>query len=236
MMPVETLNRIIELTPPNLTKIDGVDYSDKQLLKVVNKSKIELIEVCTLTGLANYITSEIDEHIFIENNMFIFVKNHSEVYLVSNLDEKFRSRDWILKAKSEPSTFRFDSFYRQEDFIIQLHTNFVMDENVENLLQLVSNVEERDSRISEDDGISQVVTSRMGKIRLGDVVIQNPITLKPYRTFREIEQPEGKYVLRANEDFKFALFTAEGEIWKLEAIKKIKAWLETAVGDMEVIG
>ena len=65
MMPVETLNRIIELTPPNLTKIDGVDYSDKQLLKVVNKSKIELIEVCTLTGLANYITSEIDEHIFI---------------------------------------------------------------------------------------------------------------------------------------------------------------------------
>lgn len=55
-------------------------------------------------------------------------------------------------------------------------------------------------------------------------------TLRPYRTFREVEQPASEFVFRLrslNGEVPWcALFEADGGKWKLDAVLKIKAWLE----------
>ena len=45
--------------------------------------------------------------------------------------------------------------------------------------------------------------------------------LRPYRTFKEIDQPESQFLLRLNENGNIGLFEADGGMWKLEAKKSI---------------
>jgi len=55
--------------------------------------------------------------------------------------------------------------------------------------------------------------------------VKNPVTLTPYRTFREVAQPVSPFVLRFNEDAQAALFTGDGSVWKLEAVGLIAEYL-----------
>lgn len=59
-----------------------------------------------------------------------------------------------------------------------------------------------------DDGVSQVATARSGVASVGKVVVPNPISLRPYRTFLEVEQQESDFVFRMHEGPKLALFGA----------------------------
>lgn len=57
--------------------------------------------------------------------------------------------------------------------------------------------------------------------------------LRPYRTFREVEQPASRFVLRLQSGQgdgmpKAALFEADGGAWRLTAIEAIARWLRTA--------
>ena len=57
------------------------------------------------------------------------------------------------------------------------------------------------------------------------------VKLRPYRTFQEVEQPEGLFLIRIDE--RGITFTeADGGMWKLAARKTVKAYLEEALKDM----
>lgn len=57
----------------------------------------------------------------------------------------------------------------------------------------------------------------------------NPVTLRPYRTFLEVEQPESKFIFRIREGSDgqpmFKLVEADGGLWKYEAVDAIKKYL-----------
>jgi len=65
--------------------------------------------------------------------------------------------------------------------------------------------------------------------------VPNPVTLLPYRTFNEIAQPPGRFVLRMKSGVAsgqrpaVALFEADGGAWQLEAIRRIRDWLRMNV-------
>ena len=48
----------------------------------------------------------------------------------------------------------------------------------------------------------------------------------PRRTFPEIDQPESPYILRLREGPQAALFRADDQAWRVEAIASIGAWLQ----------
>lgn len=62
-----------------------------------------------------------------------------------------------------------------------------------------------------------------------DVIVPNPVTLRPYRTFLEVEQPESKFIFRIREGSDgqpmFKLVEADGGLWKYEAVDAIKKYL-----------
>ena len=84
---------------------------------------------------------------------------------------------------------------------------------------------------AEDDGIAQKVTRKRGiDNRIESVKLEPIVKLSPYRTFREIEQPEDRFLLRitAGEPGKLptvALHEAGGSAWKITAINSIYEYL-----------
>ena len=111
----------------------------------------------------------------------------------------------------------------------------MQDENTERIFKVVGNITESAERQTLDDGISQGITTKQGIGRVGVEVIPNPVTLRPFRTFSEIEQPASSFVLRLNagrdgESPKVALFEADGAKWQNDAMGNIKEYLsETGV-------
>ena len=83
-----------------------------------------------------------------------------------------------------------------------------------------------------DNGFAQEVAAKRGTGSLVEKVnVPNPVTLKPYRTFLEVDQPESSFVFRLssgaeNKPPLCALFDASGGALKLDAVLKIKEWLE----------
>jgi len=60
------------------------------------------------------------------------------------------------------------------------------------------------------------------------VIVPNPVKLRPYRTFAEIEQPQSSYVFRIQDSDRgpsFKLVEADGGLWKNATMKKIKDYL-----------
>lgn len=62
-------------------------------------------------------------------------------------------------------------------------------------------------------------------------IVPNPVKLKPYRTFLEVDQPVSEFIFRMKQD-KYdgvlcALFEADGGAWKMEATERIKKYLES---------
>ena len=66
-----------------------------------------------------------------------------------------------------------------------------------------------------------------------NVTIKPIVKLRPYRTFQEVEQPEGLFLIRIRERG-IAFIEADGGMWKLTARNTIKAYLEAELKDCPV--
>lgn len=99
------------------------------------------------------------------------------------------------------------------------------------MLKLVGNVKEEAVNTIGDDGVSQSVVAKMGVATVGNVKVPNPVLLKPYRTFVEVEQPESNFIFRMRKGPECALFEADGGAWKLEAIDNIKEYLTAELAE-----
>ena len=63
-------------------------------------------------------------------------------------------------------------------------------------MQVAGNIQAGTTANYDDDGVSQKTTIKIGIANKTDVIVPNPMKLRPYRTFAEIEQPESSYVFR----------------------------------------
>jgi hypothetical protein len=92
-----------------------------------------------------------------------------------------------------------------------------------------------------DDGITQEVSVKRGMSgALKEPGSFKPIVvLKPYRTFREIDQPESQLLFRMKaEEGKvptLALFEADGGKWKIEAVQRIAEYFLERLDGIKVV-
>jgi hypothetical protein len=196
------------------------------------------LEVATLTGLVDYVKTVADERDDVdEGGLAIHVVSPTEVRVVSGLsDDGFAQRAVFLAARAVAPKHGWGTFADQEAFVVWLLTAFVDTVERASVLALVGNLREEAVRQSTDDGVSQTVVARKGMVRVENVVVPNPVRLAPYRTFREVEQPHGLFLLRlrgGGEDAvpTIALFEADGGLWRLDAIGAIRDWLRHQLGE-----
>ena len=159
--------------------------------------------------------------------MILHVESPTTVRLYSGLIDE-RKREHLIRAEAIINQFSFDRAYDQERFLIELQANFLETEDLKTIMQVAGNIKSGTTANYSDDGVSQKTTVKMG-VELNDVIVPNPVKLRPYRTFAEIEQPESSYVFRimdTNRGPAFKLVEADGGLWKNGTMKKIKEYLE----------
>jgi hypothetical protein len=73
---------------------------------------------------------------------------------------------------------------------------------------------------------------------LSEKVVNPRVTLKPFRTFREAEQPSSDFIFRVKADEikgnLCALFEADGGYWKIAAMQNVRTWLQNKLAGSPV--
>jgi len=224
----EAINRILELDRPQIVGVGGRDYATKQLHPILDPQP-RALGLSTLSGLVAYCRRNPDGF-DLDSGIFALVKSECEVVLQGGTYGLFHQRDTHATVlHSEPSAFKPNTFYALEDFLVILNTAFVLDETVQVLTKLFGNVRAEDVTSWNDDGITQAVMSRRGIALVESVPIPNLVPLRPYRTFRDIDQPESLFLVRAKQkDLSppaVALFESGGEQWRFTAMDFIAEYL-----------
>ena len=116
-----------------------------------------------------------------------------------------------------------------------MQANFEVTPDLETILKVAGNVEAKTTANYGDDGVTQKTTIKQGIASKADVLVPNPVTLTPYRTFLEVKQPSSEFVFRIKDNGgtpAFMLVEAEGGLWRAEAMQNIKEYLTKALEDI----
>lgn len=227
---MEYLERLVtEGAEPQVLEISGKTYCNKSLTRYGKEEKAEPLTASSLTSLVDYINGCQEE---LRKSMIIHVVSPTLVNLVSGLNKE-RDREVLFQANTNKAGFEFDNYYSQEDFVINMQTSFVQTDEVKLILAVAGNVENKATANYGDDGVSQKTTIKRGIATKEDVIVPNPVTLSPYRTFLEVKQPESKFIFRIGENREgapiFKLVAADGGIWKYDAVAAIKGYLSKSL-------
>lgn len=207
-------------------------YSDKPLIRLDKHIPMaDSISMSTLSSLVDYIKAHIDS---MEEKMIIHVVSPEEVHLFSQLNEE-RDREYLVKVKAQVPAFRYENFIDHEEFCINVQAKFLDDPDTDKelLLKFAGTVENGTVAEYGDDGVTQKATVRNGIASKTDAIVPNPVKLRPYRTFIEVEQPVSEFIFRMKEirTICCALFEADGGAWKNAAMKNIRGYLEFELAD-----
>lgn len=114
-----------------------------------------------------------------------------------------------------------------EEAMIALRTRFQPTPDTEYALKLLSEITTGAKITFNDNGVATSVVTKKGIDLQSNQAIRPIITLKPYRTFQEVEQPASQFLIRVS-DRGISFIEADGGMWKLTARQTIKAYLEDA--------
>lgn len=218
-----------ESMEPKVLTIEGNTYCDKSLQRYHDFPMASALGVNTLTAVVDYIKGKPEE---LREAMILHVTSPTKVRLYSGLIDE-RDREYLIETNAIVNEFKFDNYYDQERFLIELQANFLETEDLKTIMQVAGNIKSGTTANYSDDGVSQKTTVKMG-VELNDVIAPNPVMLRLYRTFLEVEQPESAYVFRIKDTDRgpmFKLVEADGGLWKNAAMKKIKDYLEYELSD-----
>jgi hypothetical protein len=187
-----------------------------------------IFEVSTLTGFVAAVTAQIDDF---PASVAAYVSDYRTVQLVSTKADEFGKRHVYIEAQHESECpFKFNEYAAPEKFQIDFRTSFYLNDEAVKVLTVVSNLESGGSISTADDGLSQKLEIKSGTLSKTPVVLPSDgIPLIPWRTFRETDPVESKFLLRLKASAAGmpcpALFEIDQK-WKLDTMQSIAAWLK----------
>lgn len=215
-----------ELAEPNFEVYGDIRYVDKKMYPMDGFQRAAAIEMSTLTGLVDYIKGSIDES---TDKMLVQVVSPTQVKLISALDGD-RKRETLVDVTAQIPEFAYGRYMDNETFLIALQSKFIPGDDRELILKFAGTVENGTIAQYSDDGVTQKATVKTGIASKGEALVPNPVKLRPFRTFIEVEQPVSSFVFRMRQDrddgVECAIFEADGGAWKNAAMKNIKEYLQ----------
>jgi len=240
MIDATFIQKILDISDVEVKDIDGRKFASRPM-NLIEKAEIAALYVSHLSGIVDYVQNAIDYKP--KDEIFVHIDGPNQVKLLTYADSLYLNRNTLVSAIVDSTSHKiFGNFKDQEMFLLDLNTGFIRTENIEALIEIVSNVRSEDVRIDEDDGISQNVTTRSGMTRLANVKLPSQVILQPYRTFSEIDQPGDYFVFRARKGSKegalptFGLFESGSKRWEIEAIESIKKYFQKYLPEMKIVG
>lgn len=148
----------------------------------------------TLDGLIDYIREnaegnipQLDSEAKGGDRLILQVVNHHIVRLMSQPSKYKKARHCIACVEAHVPDIRFDSYMDIEQFNVQLLSTFIETPVRAELFKIVKSLTKEQNCNVTDDGVSQVLTVKQGVSLAQNVTLQNPVPLKPMRTFSEVD-------------------------------------------------
>lgn len=207
----------------------GVDYVKDNYRRAEVPAVVPLM-TNTLQSVVEFVNShEWDD-------LVIHIRDEKSIFVYSDIkfEEECR-RDHFLTAVADVCDLTLDRFMDLEDFNLMMQSCFVESESRAEILACIGSVEDVNSRTLNDDGISQSITVKTGVTTKSKALVPNPVTLMPYKTFSEIEQPNIQYIFRMGDGPRALLRTVGNPTWRVETIKKIKAYLIENINNENIV-
>jgi hypothetical protein len=217
---------------PEVLEIKGKTYCTKNLTRYDKPPKAEAIEAHTLTSLVDYIKESRHE---LRERMILHVVSPTKVQLYSSLLDE-RDRELLFEVNALLPHFEYGREYEQEAFLVSMQACFKPSEEREAVAFLASNIVNTQQATYSDDGTTQQAVVKTGITTKENALVPNPVTLIPYRTFLEVDQPESKFVYRIAEGRGgapvFKLVAADGGVWQAQAMDNVKGYLMEQLADI----
>lgn len=194
----------------------------------IRRQPTETFATNTLSSIVAYLKA-LD---YKAERLYLQIRNEREVVLKSTL-QLDNTRDNLICAKAIVPEQNFKHFMGAEQLNIELQSKFKQSDDQAILLQVIGNIKDEAVQNTSDDGISQSVTIKSGVASVSSVRVPNPVTLTPFTTFQEVNQPERLFVFRMREGAQGALFDTDDNTWKLKAINSIKEYFEWELADVK---
>ena len=233
-MNKETIEKIEEMSKlENKTiEVDGKVYSLKELHEVKpRRSCLQSIESKSLIGFVDYVKHMITNHNDKERPLPVIIQVSAngvkaKTGLINELE-----RDTIAEATPSTIDASYGRYKSLEETIIALQTKFVRTDVVDSLLETLKCMVIDNTVAVEDDGVSQRVTVANGAGIRSEIKLSPIVRLKPYTTFRELEQPDRLFLLRVDKHGDIALFEADGDCYKQKIIETTRDYLGEAFAE-----
>ena len=242
----DAIEKILELAPPE-TRLLGPEnriYSDRKLymLPALDELPVKTLHFANLTSFSAYANLHVHDDSEKGSSLRarstnVIVKSATEVSFASRLMGD-NSRHEYAVAKVAPQGYPFGKWMPLEELIVCLSTQFKPNSDITDIINMLGFVANETVKTNTDDGFSQSIQVRTGITTKNEVKIKNPILLKPYLTFLEIEQPELPCILRLKNapavggqpaGLHCCLWTADGGMWQTEAVVRIGQFLRKNV-------
>ena len=237
---LEFLTNLRDQRPITAT-VGGVNYrvsADRTLGEPIAPPAKPTLKLVTLTGFVDAYKAAIDSF---PSKVAVRVRDHLSVDLVSLEADPVGGRHvWLTATCPEVNPFPFDTYQVPEMFLINLQSGFLPTDNVVALQVLASTLTNEGASIgTQDDGLSQTVTTKQGSVARAEVKLPPRIQLLAYRTFREIDPIASEFMLRlkgqAGQLPNIALLQIDGGRWKLSTMQVVALWLRKQLPDATVI-
>ena len=231
-MTRDALQYVVGLKTAEVLDINGGKYVDKDVHRVDKELRASAIQMNTLTSLVDYLKAGVDS---MADKMLVQVVSPMKVRVLSMLDAD-RKREELVDVEAMIPDFEYGRYMGNERFIIALQSKFIANDDRALLLQFAGTVKDESIAQYGDDGVTQKATIKTGITSVGDAVVPNPVKLRPFRKFIEVEQPESAFVFRMRQaeghGVECAIFEADGGAWKNAAMKSIKEYLQYELAEL----
>ncbi len=225
----ELAQYIVGLSAPEVVDINGKKFSDRNLKRYDYKAP-EPLRFKSITGLLEYIETDCDSTY---EDSFIHIVDYDRIEFLSPLNDD-NEREVYAICEPDKINLSFNQFIPREQFNIMLQSGFESTVDLERVLSYIGNMSDNAVRTVGDNGVSQEITIKQSTKGLVDVVLPNPVNLRPYRTFTEIEPVESSFVFRLKEGGYCSLFEADGGKWKIDTMKELQEYIEDTLEAFEV--
>lgn len=225
----EAIQRIIELAPETIVKVNELEYSTCSLT-LIETPRPKAVSVETLSGFIKMMEAGLES--FDAKSYVVQVESFEKVILRNLHSDEYGRRQELLVAAPLKGITKFPYFNDwgpQEEFIIGLLAHFQETPDLETVTGLVSHIDATVKSRTVDNKVTQEVTISQGVAFKQDVEVKHRLKLAPFRTFREFGQPVSEFIFRVKDSSKFALFEADGGAWKFDAVKSIAEFLTNSL-------
>lgn len=229
----EFIEHIQQTTKPIVQEIEGRTFcitSEGNYAEI--RPTIDHPDTLPLHSLDALVKLIKTEAVAICKTLYITIPDHMTVdcFAQPNADERF-FRQFFYQAKAtDVPGWEARTQFSFDEAMIALRTRFQKTVDTDYTLKLLSEITTGAKVTFNDNGVATTVVTQKGIALQGNETIRPIVSLKPYRTFQEVEQPVSEFLIRIN-DRGINFIEADGGMWKLNARENVKAFLEDKLSD-----